>query len=328
MGIKGKPNVDLTGQRINYFDVIEWAYNEKTKCNQWLCACTECKKKIFKSTYELTSGRAKSDGCMSFLLKSQAKLKDLTGQRFGRLLVLRKLPGEYRTPQGIPQVKYECLCDCGNIVEVYGGNLKKGNTLSCGCLNREKISERELIDLTGMRFGLLTVIRRVEDYISPSGNRTPQWLCKCDCGTEVVVAGNSLRSGATKSCGHIKYSMGEYLIKTYLDNHQIKYIPEYKFEDLVTSKGYMMRFDFGILNEDESLKFLIEFQGLQHYKDFAYSDRSFGELQRKETDAKKKEYCQINNLVLYEIKYNEDVNERLDQIFKHQNEYVNPVLSF
>ena len=52
------------------------------------------------------------------------------------------------------------------------------------------------IDLTGQRFGRLTVIRY--DHSEHSG---AHWLCKCDCGKEKVAAGYSLRSGNTKSCG-------------------------------------------------------------------------------------------------------------------------------
>lgn len=59
------------------------------------------------------------------------------------------------------------------------------------------------IDLTGQKFGKLTVVKRVEDYISPKRKRQIQWLCKCDCGNEIVVNGNSLKKGYTKSCGCI-----------------------------------------------------------------------------------------------------------------------------
>ena len=55
----------------------------------------------------------------------------------------------------------------------------------------------KLIDLIGQRFDRLTVIRR--EGISNDGQAA--WLCKCDCGAEVVVAGNSLRRNHTKSCG-------------------------------------------------------------------------------------------------------------------------------
>lgn len=59
----------------------------------------------------------------------------------------------------------------------------------------------KLIDLTGQKFYALTVVKRTSDYISPTGHRFTMWLCKCDCGNEVVVQGQNLRNGHTKSCG-------------------------------------------------------------------------------------------------------------------------------
>lgn len=58
-----------------------------------------------------------------------------------------------------------------------------------------------LIDLTGQKFGRLTVIKRTEDHVQPSGQRKTQWLCKCDCGNECVAQGNVLRRNEVKSCG-------------------------------------------------------------------------------------------------------------------------------
>lgn len=59
----------------------------------------------------------------------------------------------------------------------------------------------KFIDLTGKRFGRLTVVKRVESHIQPSGQRKTKWLCKCDCGNEVCVTSNSLKSKYTQSCG-------------------------------------------------------------------------------------------------------------------------------
>lgn len=55
----------------------------------------------------------------------------------------------------------------------------------------------KMIDLTGGKFGRLTVLCRAEN------NRYGQamWLCACDCGKETIVKGNSLRTGGVKSCG-------------------------------------------------------------------------------------------------------------------------------
>lgn len=57
-------------------------------------------------------------------------------------------------------------------------------------------------DLTGMRFGRLIVIKRVEDHVMPSGEKRSRWLCKCDCGNEITIIGKALtKKNGTKSCG-------------------------------------------------------------------------------------------------------------------------------
>jgi len=61
-------------------------------------------------------------------------MKDLTGQKFGRLTVIEKT-GKGRDGHAV----WKCFCGCGNIIEVRGSHLLSGHTKSCGCLNEEKI---------------------------------------------------------------------------------------------------------------------------------------------------------------------------------------------
>lgn len=63
--------------------------------------------------------------------------KDLTGQKFGRLLVLKDA-GKRRHSY----VVWLCQCDCGNTVEVISDSLRSGNTRSCGCLHDECAVEK------------------------------------------------------------------------------------------------------------------------------------------------------------------------------------------
>ena len=58
-------------------------------------------------------------------------VKDITNQRFGRLVVLGKDGHKGKN------IVWKCRCDCGNETEANGNNLKKGYTKSCGCLARE-----------------------------------------------------------------------------------------------------------------------------------------------------------------------------------------------
>ena len=60
--------------------------------------------------------------------------------------------------------------------------------------------EMRFIDLTGQRFGRLTLLNRAEN--TPGGKT--RFRCKCDCGNESVVQGTHLRSGHTESCGCVR----------------------------------------------------------------------------------------------------------------------------
>lgn len=55
----------------------------------------------------------------------------------------------------------------------------------------------KLIDLTGQKFGRLTVIERA----GKTNHGAAKWACRCDCGNETVVIGDELRKGNTASCG-------------------------------------------------------------------------------------------------------------------------------
>ena len=114
---------------------------------------------------------------------------DLTGQRFGKLLVLEEVKDK-RASNGA--IIWRCKCDCGKEVEVVGTNLrkKKNPTTSCGCKTNSK-------DLTGKKFGKLTVLEPTDERI----NGKIVWKCQCDCGNIHYVNTGNLTSGGVKSCG-------------------------------------------------------------------------------------------------------------------------------
>lgn len=64
--------------------------------------------------------------------------KDITGKRFGRILVLA------RSGLVSGAATWNCRCDCGNNFIAQGGNLRKGDTRSCGCLRNETTRKRSL----------------------------------------------------------------------------------------------------------------------------------------------------------------------------------------
>lgn len=114
-------------------------------------------------------------------------IKNLVGEKFGKLTVL-----EYYGKNEKGYHLWKCKCDCGNYAIVNNKSIKNGHTKSCGCIHRAK-------DLTGKKFGNLTVVKKVERK-----NRSNQWLCKCDCGKEVVCYQYNLERGTSTSCGCLR----------------------------------------------------------------------------------------------------------------------------
>lgn len=126
--------------------------------------------------------------------------KDLTGQQFGELTVVARSPVKC----GV-KVMWLCRCACGKETLVSGSNLTSRQVLSCGCCQPfNGTAEGTYIvtpgvrvrDLSGQVFGKLRVI--AFDRVAEHG---AHWHCRCECGREVSVRADGLRSGHATSCG-------------------------------------------------------------------------------------------------------------------------------
>ena len=129
------------------------------------------------------------------------KFEDLTGKRFGKLTVLYRVE-DYVQPSGQRKRMWHCKCDCGNECDIRSADLKTGNTKSCGCFQQSSRGQSTFEDLTGKEYGRLTVLFRLPDHITPSGQKQRMWRCKCKCGNECDVYATQLKNGK-KSCGCI-----------------------------------------------------------------------------------------------------------------------------
>lgn len=118
---------------------------------------------------------------------------DLTGQRFGRLVLLS--PTDKRADKG--SIVWKCRCDCGNLAEVSARRLVRGKVRSCGCLSHPTRK-----DYVGAHFGRLTVMgfAGTAKQLGKAGNAN-YWRCRCDCGRETLVNQTELQSGGIQSCG-------------------------------------------------------------------------------------------------------------------------------
>lgn len=189
---------DLIGHKFSRWTVLDVYRKPKPNGNGGYyyakCIC-ECGTEKDVLATNLKSGQSKSCGCLQREVAKQGVI-DLTGKKFGRLLVLRR-NGE--TKHGDPL--WETRCECGTEKLISGISLREGRTQSCGCWNAELVKERGIKntkDLTGQRFGRYIVIEKLDKRTNSGG---VIFLCRCDCGQEKEVSGYVLLSGAVVSCG-------------------------------------------------------------------------------------------------------------------------------
>ena len=193
------PRKDLVGLITESgLEVLEYIGNNKFKKALYNCRCT-CGKIFTAVGSAILSGSVKSCGCYSRERLGKSRILDLTNKRFGKLVAV-KLTDMRKSGERV----WECKCDCGNITYVTTGNLRSGNTTSCGCSILTK-------DLTGQRFGRLVAIRRVTE----TGDKRPMWLCRCDCGNECTIGRYDLESGNTKSCGCLSKELSKLINRTH-----------------------------------------------------------------------------------------------------------------
>lgn len=230
------------------------------------------------------------------------KLIDLTGQRFGRWTVLKR--GQTRNKM----VYWVCQCDCGTIREVKGNSLRRGQSKSCGCLQKEiskekcsQIGKQNLKDLTGQKFGDWTILK---DSGRRRSNGSVIWLCQCTCGTIRGIRRQSLITGYSKNCGCKKISSkGELKIYNLLTEEEIPFIHEKTFESCrFEDSQRLAKFDFYVDN-----KYIIEYDGEQHFINKSSKSSYFTEERLKkikEHDKIKTLWCKQNNIPLIRIPYN------------------------
>ena len=115
---------------------------------------------------------------------------NLIGERFGMLTVVDEAPrGSHR------QIRWRCLCDCGNERIVYSSSLRHCGVSSCGCQNNT--------NLLGRRFNRLVVVERA----GSDKHQQKTWKCRCDCGAVVCVTTGALIQKHNQSCGCLRSEM-------------------------------------------------------------------------------------------------------------------------
>lgn len=253
--------IDLTGERFDRLLVLErgqdYIQPNGNKQTVWICQC-DCGNIKSILAGHIRSGATTSCGCYAKERTIKREVLDLTRKRFGRLIVIKRV-ADYVSPRGTHYIKWLCKCDCGMLVEINGSSLRYGKSLSCGCYKSERTSSARLIDITGNKYGKLTVIE-----IHHKTNKHVYWRCVCDCGNETIVTSGNLNN--TTSCGCLRESyIASELKKYFIENYNAE--KEYKICINPKTNCYLP-FDIYIPAGDnpEINGYYIEVNGEHHYK--------------------------------------------------------------
>ena len=168
---------------------------------------------------------------------------------------------------------WDCKCFCGKLFTAGGYDIRHGLVKSCGCLLFENkarlgIKPPNAKNLINQRFGKLVVLK-------DSGQRNHKkeilWLCQCDCGNQILVKTSHLTCDHTSSCGCMCSKGEEKIIQILLKNN-ISFKTQKTYDNLISPKGYKLKYDFYINNN-----FLLEFDGIQHFKETNFTDTTLEE---------------------------------------------------
>ena len=203
--------------------------------------------------------------------------------------------------------KVNILCkEHGIFTQIPNDHLKGSGCNKCGGTHKSttEIFIRKSIEIHGKTYDYELV-----DY--KTNHIYVYILCK-DHGIFKQKPNDHLSGYGCPKCSN--KSKGEITILDYLIKNNIKYKSQYTFDDLKYKKP--LKFDFGILDNNNKLLYLIEYNGIQHYEHIKFYHKTEEDFElSKYKDNLKINYCSRNNLNLLMIKYNEPIEEKLNKIF-------------
>ena len=114
----------------------------------------------------------------------------------------------------------------------------------------------------------------------------------------------------------MRASYGQIKIEDILRQAGLTFEQEYSFKDLLSSSGHPLRFDFAVFDDDGDIDFLIQYQGIQHYKPKSKFGGMTGLKKQQYYDMRKRQYCKKHNINLILIPYWDEELINYDYIMK------------
>lgn len=202
---------------------------------------------------------------------------------------------------------------CNNEYEVTPSNFKKGHR--CPICSNKKIAEKLSLSKEEFLKRFKALNEPYYEVLQFKSFNKKMKIIHSKCGYVYdVLPGNFIKGNRCPNCK--VSSIGESNIKEWLENNNIRYKREYWFNDLRGKCKKPLRFDFAILDENNNVKCLIEYDGRQHFiheKSSMITRENFESTQKN--DKIKNDYCKRNNITLFRIKYiyQKNINEILNK---------------
>ena len=216
-----------------------------------------------------------------------------------RLTVIGRADDYVNPHTGKRMARWICECSCSehNKVIACGSQLRNGNTKSCGCLQREKATARNLpiVDMTNWKMWEHGIPDSKITVIQYLGRK--RWLCECNCEdhTRFEALGTNVRRGSVKSCGCMRSELISQANKKY-NNYQIH-------EDIMIG-----------FTEDGNQSFVISTKDYDIIKNYYWYVDTHGYVVTRNTDGK---YIRMHRLIM-----GAQDNELVDHIDRNRSNNV------
>lgn len=196
----------------------------------------------------------------------------------------------------------------GEFWQTPNDHLDKHGCPKCKAIKIGNLKRNNLEDLKTKISNNISILS--DEYI----NNKTKVLCKCKkCGYEWKIRPDLLIRGT--ECPKCNQSKGEQNLRKYLELNNIKYINQYKIQiDKSINSSGIARVDFYLPDYNT----FIEYNGIQHYIPIEYFGGKFRFEKQKERDQFIRNFCNENNINLLEIRYDENIEEKLDEYFNKQ----------
>lgn len=296
--------IKMLGNKNKTLTVIGLYINMNEKIEH---LCLLCGEVIFMTPEHALRGY----GCKKCSVKNTAQKLRLSPEKFKENLYIRNKNIELLTDYMGDSCPISCKCKiCGHVWTVkMPFQLYTSNCPKCAIKEKAKKNTKTHDDFKNV---ILPNITLLSEYLGSNEKID----CLCDiCGYKWTVnQANSLRRHGCPNCNK---SHGERKIKTYLENHNLKYEQQKKYDDLVGVGLGLLSYDF-FLSE---YNLLIEFQGKQHKCAVEYFGGVEQYKKQQNHDKRKRQYAKKHNINLLEIWYYdiEKIEEILDEYFETLN---------